>query len=58
MRFDGEEKPKLRVVYEPYIYSSIIECSKHYMIFKKGEAKTILKKEVNKNVKKRRHNSF
>mgnify|MGYP007012479005 CR=1 FL=1 len=54
--FDNESRP--RMVYTPYVYSSIVDCSKHYMIFKKGEARTVLKKEVEKNVKKRRHNSI
>ena len=53
--FDNETRP--RIVYTPYIYSSIVECSKHYTIFTRGSVK-VIEKEVKRNVKKRRHNSF
>lgn len=54
IQFEGESRP--RVCYTPYVYSSIVNCSKHYTIFKRGEVQIILKKEVKNNAKIRRHN--
>ncbi len=51
--FENEKRP--RYVYTPYVYSSIVDCSKHYTIFTRGTVK-IIDKEVLKNVAKRRHN--
>ena len=53
IQFEGESRP--RVCYTPYVYSSIVDCSKHYTIFTKEKIK-IVEKEVPKNVAKRRHN--
>lgn len=53
IQFEGEARP--RICYTPYVYSSIIECSRHFVIFKRGEIK-LIKKEVNNNVKRRRYN--
>lgn len=38
----GEERPK--VIYEPYIYATMYECSKHYIIFSRRKVKMIKKK--------------
>lgn len=53
IQFEGESRP--RICYTPYVYSSIVDCSKHYTIFTRGTVK-IIEKEVSKNVTKRRHN--
>ena len=53
IQFEGEARP--RICYTPYVYSSIIECSRHFVIFKRGKIK-LIKKEVNNNVKRRRYN--
>lgn len=53
IQFEGESRP--RICYTPYVYSSIVDCSKHYTIFTRGTVK-IIEKEVLKNVTKRRHN--
>lgn len=42
---DGKEKPK--IIYEPCIYATIIDCSEHFVIYEKTKVKvkSVLKKK-------------
>lgn len=41
---DGEDEPY--ILYKPYVYATVIECSNHYAIFnrEKQKVKIIMKK--------------
>lgn len=56
IQFEGENRP--RIVYTPYVYSSIVDCSKHYTIFTRGLVKVVEKEEVINGKSKKRRNSI
>ena len=48
---DEDGKEELKVIYTPFIYANVIECSNHFVIYEKSKSKvkvkSVLKKKGN-----------
>lgn len=48
---DEDGREELKVIYTPFIYANVIECSNHFVIYEKTKSKKVKVKSVLKNRK-------
>ena len=40
---NSEGKEEMRMIYKPYVYANVIDCSRHCVVFENRKAKAIVK---------------